>query len=177
MASATLCKVNKFPFRLILSDVRSAGNVGAILRTADACNVELVYACGYTPYPTQQGDERPAHVADGNSRAIAKTALGAELTVPVLHSPDTATAIREAKHKGFMVIVLEQSENSLSLYQFRPSGPIALVLGNEVDGVQEDVLYQAQAIIDLPMLGAKESLNVAVAAGIAMYQLRFGNPA
>src|SRR6266851_4706841 len=102
--------MNNFRFRLILSDIRSSGNVGAILRTADACAIELVYACGYTPYPHQANDLRPAHIVSSNTRAIAKTALGAESTVPVLHFPDTTSAILEARYAGFTIIVLEQSE-------------------------------------------------------------------
>jgi tRNA G18 (ribose-2'-O)-methylase SpoU len=162
--------------RIILSNIRGAGNVGSILRTADACDVELIYACGYTPYPRQLDDLRPAHVGDANQRAIAKTALGAETTVPVLHRPDTATAIHEAKRDGFKIIVIEQAESALNLYHYQlpPSQPLALVLGNEVDGVAAECLALADTILELPMLGRKESLNVAVAAAIALYQLRFG---
>ncbi|MDB5178915.1 MAG: methyltransferase [Patescibacteria group bacterium] len=165
---------NDLPIRLILSDIRSAQNVGAILRTADACRVELVYACGYTPYPIVKADTRPAHIAASNTRAIAKTALGAERTVPVLHFPDTASAISEARSEGFNISIIEQAEDSLNLYHYQPTGPTALVLGNEVTGVAAAELAQADTILELPMLGAKESLNVSVAAGIALYQLRFG---
>jgi 23S rRNA (guanosine2251-2'-O)-methyltransferase len=170
----TLVGMNKVPLRLILSDLRSTGNVGAILRTADACGVELVYACGYTPYPKLANDDRPPHVADTNTRAIAKTALGAEATVPVLHFSDTTSAMIEPRTQGFSLIVIEQSEKSLNLYQYQPTGPLALVLGNEVTGVLPPQLVVADAILELPMIGQKESLNVAVAAGIALYQLRFG---
>jgi tRNA G18 (ribose-2'-O)-methylase SpoU len=166
--------MNKHGLRLILSDVRSAGNVGAIIRTADACAVELVYACGITPYPGVVGDTRPPHVADANTRAIAKTALGAEKNVPTLHVPDTLSAVVEARSAGFSIIVLEQSEKSLNLYHYQPGQPVALVLGNEVEGVSNEVQAQADQILELPMLGAKESLNVAVSGGIALYHLRFG---
>lgn len=165
--------MNKYPFRLILSDIRSTYNVGAILRTADAVGVELVYACSYTPYPALPHDSRPAHIASANTRAIAKTALGAEATVPVEHFPDTLTAIAAARSSGYTITVLEQAENSLNLYQFHPDSPIALILGNEPQGVDTATLEAADAILELPMLGRKESLNVAVAAGIAMYYLRF----
>jgi 23S rRNA (guanosine2251-2'-O)-methyltransferase len=169
--------MNKHPLRLVLSDIRSTGNVGAILRTADACGVELVYACGYTPYPELTDDNRPPHVAASNTRAIAKTALGAEASVPVLHFPDTTSAIAEARIQGFSIIVIEQSESSLNLYHYEPAGPIALVLGNEITGVLAPELAAADAILELPMVGQKESLNVAAAAAVAMYQLRFGRPA
>jgi len=161
--------------RLILSDIRSTHNVGSIMRTADASAVELIYACGYTPYPTAPDDPRPGHVAWANTSAIAKTALGAEQTVPVLHIPDTLTALSEAKRDGFKIIVIEQSEKSLNLYHYRPEGPVALVLGNEVTGLSEAILSAADAVLEIPMLGRKESLNVSVAAAIAMYQLRFGS--
>lgn len=167
--------VNNYALRVILSDVRSAGNVGAILRTSDACSVELVYAAGYTPHPHHHGDVRPPHVASSNTRAISKTALGAELTVATKSVPDTASAIQEARDDGFKIIVIEQSEKALNLYHYRPTGPIAIVMGNEVDGVSGEILSLADTVLELPMLGAKESLNVAVAAGIVLYQLRFGN--
>jgi tRNA G18 (ribose-2'-O)-methylase SpoU len=162
--------------RLILSDLRSAENVGAILRTADAAGVELVYAAGYTPHPRIHSprDPRPPHVIASNTRAIAKTALGAETTMPITHTIDTLTAIHEAKRNGFKIIVIEQAEKSLNLYQYRAHGPLALVLGNEVSGVAPLVLETADAILELPMLGSKESLNVASAAAIALYQLQFG---
>ncbi|HEY2003963.1 MAG TPA: TrmH family RNA methyltransferase [Candidatus Saccharimonadia bacterium] len=165
--------MNNYPLRLILADIRSTYNVGAILRTADACSIELVYACGYTPFPAIPGDHRPAHIADANTHAIAKTALGAETTVPVRHLPDTAAAIREARASSFSIIVLEQAEGSLNLLEFKPTTPIALVLGNEPLGIDTSTLQAADTILELPMLGRKESLNVAVASGIALYHLRF----
>lgn len=165
--------MNKHSIRLILSDIRSTYNVGAILRTADAAGVEQVYACGYTPYPALPHDDRPAHVASANTNAIAKTALGAEATVPVEHFPDTLSAIADARACGYSISVLEQAEGSLSLFDFQPVSPIALVLGNEPLGVDPATLRAADTILELPMLGAKESLNVAVAAGITLYHLRF----
>lgn len=162
------------PIRLILSDVRSAYNVGAILRTADATGVERVYACGYTPYPTQVDDERPPHVASANTQSIAKSALGAEQNVPVTHHQTTTDAIQEAQDDGFHVIALEQSPTSTDLYSLKLTNPTALVVGNEVTGLSQQTLDMAQVIAELPMIGYKESLNVAVSAGIALYHLRFG---
>jgi len=166
--------MTKLPLRLILADLRGAGNVGSILRTADACGMERIYACGTTPYPAHDNDPRPAHVAASNHRAIAKTALGAESSTPVLHVADTLSAIRQSQHDGFTIIVIEQAEKALNLYQYQPTGPSALILGTEVGGVTPEVLATADAILELPMVGRKESLNVSVAAAIAMYQLRFG---
>ena len=166
--------MNKHPLRVILSDLRSSGNVGSILRTADAAGVELVYACGYTPYPRLPRDDRPPHVARTNTRAIAKTALGAEATIPIVHYANALAAIDHARLDGFSIIVLEQAEKSLNLYQYQPSSPIALVAGNEVTGVLAPELAAADRILELPMIGAKESLNVSVATAIALYHLRFG---
>jgi 23S rRNA (guanosine2251-2'-O)-methyltransferase len=160
--------------RLILSEIRSSLNVGAILRTADATGVELVYACGYTPYPQLPDDTRPPHVSSSNTISISKTALGAEATVPILHCSATTQAVAEARREGFKIIVLEQSENSLNLYRFEPEFPLALLVGNEVTGVPTDILTLADAIVELPMLGRKESLNVASATAVSLYQLRFG---
>jgi tRNA G18 (ribose-2'-O)-methylase SpoU len=169
--------MNKQPIRLILCDIRSAHNVGAILRTADATGIELVYTCGYTPHPGHIDDSRPAHVIHSNTRALSKTALGAEGTVQMQHFADTASAISEAHSNGFKIIVLEQSEKSLNLFEYHPKAPIALVLGNEVTGISPQIQSLADIVLELPMLGRKESLNVAVATGIALYQLRFGTHA
>lgn len=168
--------MNDISLRLILSDLRGAGNVGSIMRTADACAVELIYACGYTSYPAVTADSRPPHVVSSNTKAIAKTALGAEHSVPIVHTSDTASAIFEAKRDGFKIIVIEQSENSLNLYHYHPHGRLAVVLGNEVEGVTKQLINCADQVLELPMIGKKESLNVSVAAAITMYQLKFGQP-
>lgn len=169
--------MNDIRLRLILDDVRSAHNVGAMLRTADATGVELVYACGLTPHPQVTQDSRPPHVIASNHRAIAKTALGAESTVQVLHKTQTIDAISEAKKLGFRTIVIEQAEDSLSLFDYVPpsrTAKIALVVGNEVTGVSRAIQAHADHILELPMLGRKESLNVASTAAIVLYQLKFG---
>ena len=159
---------------LLLPDIRSSQNVGAILRTADAVGVSQVIMSGYTPHPWYLGDPRPPHVADSNTRAIAKTALGAEVTVPFRYFAQTEAAITYLHHNHYKIVGLEQAEGSTSLFDYTPTEPIALILGNEVTGLEAPVLTACDIILELPMQGAKESLNVAVAAGIAMYQLRFG---
>jgi 23S rRNA (guanosine2251-2'-O)-methyltransferase len=166
--------MTNYPIRLILDNLRSTANVGSILRTAEGCGVELLYLTGYTPYPLLPHDDRPPHIADSNHRAIAKTALGAEALVPLRHTPDTITAIQEARSDGFTITILEQAENSLTLKAYKPDGPVALVLGREVEGVSLDTLALADYIVEIPMLGQKESYGVAVAAGMALYQLRYG---
>jgi 23S rRNA (guanosine2251-2'-O)-methyltransferase len=170
--------MNHSPIWLILDNIRSSGNVGSILRTADATNVEHVFACGTTPYPNVPGtlDTRPPHVASSNHRAIAKTALGAEVIIPITYHALVTSAIHKARSSGFKIIVIEQSETALNLYNFDETRqPIALIVGNEVDGVSRSHLAQADYILELPMLGQKESLNVSVATGIALYQIRFGS--
>jgi tRNA G18 (ribose-2'-O)-methylase SpoU len=166
--------MSKLPIRLILSNLRSTANVGSIIRTAEGCGVGLVYVSGYTPYPHTPDDNRPPHVSASNTKAIAKTALGAELLVPLRHTADTLTAIREARSDGFTIIVLEQSENSLMLYDYRSTSPLAIVVGREVEGVPPEELAEADTILEIPMVGQKESYGVAVATGIALSYLRFG---
>jgi len=159
---------------VVLPDIRSAQNVGSILRTADAIGAELVITCGYTPHPTAKDDLRPPHVADANLRAIAKTALGAERSINLMHFSTYPEAIDHLRHNNFTIVALEQSEASVPLFSYAPVGPMALIVGNEVTGLSKEALRDADAILELPMVGLKESLNVAVAAGIALYQLRFG---
>lgn len=166
--------MNDFPLTLILHDIRSAQNVGSILRTADAAGVERVITCGYTPHPAYPGDPRPPHIADVNTRAIAKTALGAEQTVAHTHYETLGHALADLRHNHYRIAALEQAETAVNLFDFHPTGPLALILGNEVDGVPPAVLAESDIILEIPMVGRKESLNVSVAAGIAIYQLRFG---
>lgn len=174
-----------FRLAVVLPDIRSAQNVGAILRTADAAGVSLVITCGYTPHPRTIDDPRPPHIIAANSKAIAKSALGAELTVPLLHFQDTSNAFSHLHRNQYKIAALEQAEGSINLFDQHPvdspngtraltASSLALVVGNEVDGLDSATLAACDYILELPMVGTKESLNVAVAAGIALYQLRFG---
>jgi tRNA G18 (ribose-2'-O)-methylase SpoU len=157
-----------------LDNLRSAGNVGSILRTADATGVEFVYACGTTPYPQTSNDPRPAHIASSNHRAIAKTALGAEFTIPVKYLSSVDAAVSEAQNDGFKIIVIEQTETALNLFSYNPSSAgLAIVMGNEVDGVGLAITAAADQVLELPMQGKKESLNVAVATAIVLYHMRY----
>jgi 23S rRNA (guanosine2251-2'-O)-methyltransferase len=142
--------------------------------------IVLYYIC-YTSYNDQlspeaaiDNDTRPPHIISSNTKAIAKTALGAEISVPMRHVESAALAIAEAKLLGFKIIVVEQSEISLNLYEYHPEASIALVLGNEVSGVSQQIMALADTLLEIPMLGTKESLNVSVAAAVVMYQLRYG---
>lgn len=151
---------------IILDNLRSKHNVGAIFRTADATGVECVYLCGTTPQPLDRF-RRPV-------TAIHKTALGAELSVPHQYSPDTETVVSRLQARGTTVWAVEQSEAARDLLsdhslEFAASQPVAFVFGNEVDGVSSSVIGVADGVLSLPMLGKKESLNVSVAVGAVLY--------
>lgn len=164
--------MTNYPLRLILADIRSTANVGSILRTAEAFGVERVYAAGYTPYPRLPHDDRPPYIIHSNTKSIARTALGAENYVPIEHIPTSLEAIMRARADGLKIIVLEQAKNSLNLASYRLDGPAALMLGSEVAGVPPKLLSAADDVLEIPMMGRKESFGVAVAAGIALYSLR-----
>jgi len=151
---------------LILHNIRSAYNVGAIFRTAEAAGVREIVLCGYTPAPIDRF---------GRVRAdIAKAALGAEAMVPWRAEEDTMACVRNFQKEGIAVVALEQTEGAEPYTGYIPPETIAVVVGNEVEGVSPALCAQVDACVVLPMCGAKESLNVSVATGILLYKLRFG---
>lgn len=156
---------------VILDDIRSTHNVGSILRSCDGFGVNEVYACGYTPYPKLVHDTRLPHEQEKTHKAIAKTALGAEQTVTVHTGMSVSEAIKELKNKGFVVAALEQAPTSRLLPSFSCPYKLALLVGNEVSGISTTNLGACDVILEIPMVGAKESFNVAVATAIALYQL------
>jgi 23S rRNA (guanosine2251-2'-O)-methyltransferase len=156
---------------LLIHNVRSTHNVGSLLRTADGFGVSHVYITGYTPYPKKANDERLPHLAEKLQRQINKTALGAYQHLPWSHSDDIAQVIKRLKAQGYLIAALEQTKTAKNLSSFKPTGNIALILGNEVDGIDSQVLAQADVHLHIPMRGKKESFNVAVAGGIALYKL------
>ena len=160
---------------LIVDNVRSAHNVGSILRTADAMAIETVYLVGVTPYPLQSNDQRLPHIATKANTMISKTALGAEKSVPTEHLDDDQllNMLSNLKTKGYTIASLEQTEQSQSLNSYQPADLIALIVGNEVDGLPKQLTEFSDICLQIPMLGSKESLNVAVATGIALHHLRF----
>jgi 23S rRNA (guanosine2251-2'-O)-methyltransferase len=170
MSSLVTNPINK-SIILIVDNIRSAHNVGALFRTSDAFQVEKIILCGITPYPKKTNDLRPPHVQNKVSKQIAKTALGAEKSVSFEHYKSTSLVIKKLKAIGFNVYALEQAENSNTLSQFKPAFPCALIIGNEVDGISKQILAQTDSIIEIPMHGRKESLNASVAGGIALYAL------
>jgi len=163
---------------LVAHDIRSTHNVGAFFRTCDGLGVGEIVFSGYTPYPTFEGDSRLPHFADKITRQIHKTALGAESTVNFRHFEsldETIAALRKSDH---VLVALEQAPGSLApevcaatIAKSHPNKPVALILGNEIHGVNPAVLDQMDYVIEIPMHGDKESFNVSVATGIALYCL------
>ena len=151
-----------FPFSALLENVRSLWNVGSIFRSADGAGFEMLYLCGITGCPPH--------------KAIAKTSLGAEEQVHWQHCSNTFDILPYLKKQGVQIVVLESTPGSISLQAALKDGlihaPICLVVGNEVAGISAETLSQAALVCHLPMRGIKASLNVAVAFGIAAYQIR-----
>ena len=144
---------------VIVHDVRSILNVGAIFRTADAVGAGMIWLTGYTPGPDTHPDK------------LAKTALGAQLTVSWGRVRRGGDLIRSLKREDVTIVALEQARKSIDYREFRPKFPMALIVGNEVKGIQNMSHNLVDACIEIPMRGKKESLNVAVALGIALYEL------
>lgn len=158
---------------LIAHNLRSAHNVGSLLRTAEGLGVQQVYLTGYTPYPLAPGDNRLPHLARKTDRQIAKTALGAEKSIDWSHEPDMQTLIARLKQQGYSIAALEQAARSVKLTDFEPPEKLALILGREVEGIEPELLADCDYVLEIPMLGRKESFNVVQAAAMALYELRF----
>jgi 23S rRNA (guanosine2251-2'-O)-methyltransferase len=138
--------------------------VGSIFRTADAAGVSNIILTGYTPTPLDRfGRER---------KDFAKVSLGAEKSVPWESAAQLAPVLKKVKKAGYTIVAIEQSKNSTSLFEYKPAGKkIAVIMGNEVLGISTQSLQYADHILEIPMRGKKESLNVSVAAGIALFQI------
>ncbi len=158
-------------FIVILSNLRSAHNVGAIFRTADALSVEKIFLCGITPAP----EKATLSASSKASREFAKTALGAENYVVWEYKKRTGDAIKSLKKQGFQIIALEQDKKAIDVrrLKLKASSKIALILGYEVKGIAKSTLNKCDKIVYLPMFGKKESLNVSVAFGVAGCFLKF----
>ena len=150
-------QAGKTPVIVVLDNIRSMHNVGSIFRSADAFLIQAIYLCGYTPQPPH--------------RDINKTALGATETVEWKYFTNTEEALNELMKDQFQIYAIEQVEGSVSLEHFKfEQSKIALVFGNEVDGVSDNVLNLCSGSIEIPQLGTKHSLNVSVAAGILLWK-------
>lgn len=157
---------------LIINDVRSAYNVGSMLRTADGLGVDEVFMTGYTAYPESAKDIRLPHISKRAEAQIAKTALGAEKMVKWRHAADGLKLISDLKRDGYLIAALEQTADSKPLGLFKPTKDIALIVGNEISGIEEKILAKSDVRLSIPMGGEKESFNVSVAAAIALYHLK-----
>jgi 23S rRNA (guanosine2251-2'-O)-methyltransferase len=161
---------------LILHNIRSTHNVGAILRTAEGFGVHKIIFSGYTPYPSKTKIKDPdslkplPHIIEKLTSQIHKTALGAEdiLDLEYYNTPP----LRNLRDDGYRITGLEQSDKSTELSLYKPAQKTALILGEEVNGIPKELLNLCDDIVEIPMYGVKESFNVSVAAGIAMYVLR-----
>lgn len=166
--------INKPEVTLILHNIRSTHNVGAIFRTADGFGVKEIILSGYTPYPRTPDDGRLPHIAEKLDKQIHKTALGAEKIVRFAYFENIGDWIKlNAATDNLPIVALEQSENSVMLPEFKPPQKLALLLGEEVNGIGSELLEKCQQIVEIPMFGQKESFNVSVATGIALYGLLF----
>lgn len=148
--------------RIILHNIRSAHNVGAILRTADGAGAGLVYCTGYTPTPVDRFGKVNVE--------IAKTALGAEVVLRWEKKRSFGSLVRTLKKKGFAVVAVEQGADAIPLKKHKQSARVAYVFGNEVDGLTKGEIAHCDAIVEIPMKGSKESLNVSAAAAIVLYR-------
>ena len=156
-SATSFAKQKKMPITVVLDNVRSMHNVGSIFRTADGFAVENICLCGYTPLPPH--------------RDINKTALGATDTVPWIHHTNTSLCLQQLTTQGYTIYAVEQVTQSIALHQFTPIyGKVAIVFGNEVDGVSNDALLHCNHAIEITQLGTKHSLNISVAAGIVLYK-------
>jgi len=149
----------KSPVILVLDNVRSLHNVGAVFRTADAFGLEKIWLCGITGRPPQ--------------REITKTALGSEESVSWEYAAETTAAVTALRQAGYQVVAVEQTTGSVPLPQFSPAPgqPVALVMGNEVFGVDDAVLALCDTAVEIPQFGTKHSLNVSVAAGVVLWDV------
>ena len=149
----------KTPLIVILDNVRSLNNIGSVFRTCDAFLIKKVYLCGITATPPHKD--------------IHKTALGATETVTWEFNADTREVVRDLQQKGIEVFAVEQAENAIMLQEFTPASgkTIAVIFGNEVKGVQQAVVDACNGVIEIPQHGSKHSLNIAVSAGIVIWEL------
>jgi 23S rRNA (guanosine2251-2'-O)-methyltransferase len=154
----------KSQFVIVLDNVRSHNNVGSVFRTADAFLTRRIYLCGITATPPH--------------RDIQKTALGATESVEWIYFETTADAVKELKAKGYMIIAVEQAEGSVELQDFIPEkdGKYALVFGHEVNGVSQEVVDLSDLCVEIPQFGTKHSFNIAVSAGIVLWEVNKPRP-
>ncbi len=152
-------KEPKIPVVVVLDNVRSGLNVGSVFRTADAFRVKKIYLCGITAFPP--------------NKEINKTALGATESVDWEYFKDSKEAVLKLKHEGYKIISVEQAENSVKLQEFKVFADFkyAFIFGNEVSGVQQEIIDLSEVAIEIPQYGTKHSLNISVSAGIVLWEI------
>ena len=150
-------KQDKLPIVVVLDNVRSMHNIGSIFRTSDGFAIEGIYLCGITASPPH--------------REIEKTALGATQSIDWIYSPNIIETIKELKEEGYTIIAVEQAEDSVMLNDFKPANTVkyALIFGNEVNGVSNEVMQLIDSCIEIPQFGTKHSFNIVVSAGIVLW--------
>ncbi len=159
---------------MIAHDIRSAHNVGSLLRTADGYGVKRVYLTGYTPFPAHAKDDRLPHLSAKLTKQISKTALGAETNTNLWKQhTDVKKLINKLHADDFSIFALEQTNSSMKLPGFDPPEKVAILLGREVEGVDTELLELCDKVLEIPMYGKKESFNVIEAATAAIYHCRF----
>lgn len=155
----TIDKADRMPVHVVLDNIRSNYNVGSIFRTSDGAMIEKLYLCGYTPHPPK--------------KEILKTALGSTESVKWEYVKNPREAVLELKKQGVKICALEQTSKSLKYYSLESKAfPVCLIVGNEITGVSQDLIDLCDFSIEIPQFGIKQSLNVAVAYGIAIFELR-----
>ena len=162
----TIHTVKKLPVYVLLNSIRSSYNVGSIFRTSDGAMIEKLILCGYTPHP-------PIDSTDTGNKDVLKTALGSTQSVQWEYVKNPLEAIKKIKARGIRICALELTENSKPYYNITKNDfPLCLVVGNEITGVSQELLDLCDYSIEIPQYGIKQSLNVAVAYGIAIFELR-----
>jgi 23S rRNA (guanosine2251-2'-O)-methyltransferase len=147
----------RLPAAVLLDNIRSMYNVGAFFRAADGVGLEKLWLCGITAFPPKN--------------AITKTALGAEQTVVWEHDWDAVKVATELRRSGYSITAVETSASAVDLFEWQPAFPVCVAFGNEVEGLRPELLELADAHVRIPMLGQKNSLNVATAGGVVLYEL------
>lgn len=155
----TLHQVKKLPVVVILDSIRSSYNVGSIFRTSDGAMIEKLITCGYTPHPPK--------------KEVLKTALGSQDSVDWEYVKNPVDAVNNFKAMGYKICALEQTDKSIPHYELtKDSFPLCLIIGNEITGVKQELIDLCDFSIEIPQYGIKQSLNVAVAYGISVFELR-----
>jgi tRNA G18 (ribose-2'-O)-methylase SpoU len=152
-------KEAKTPIVVILDNIRSLNNVGSVFRTSDAFLIKKIYLCGITATPPHKD--------------IQRTALGATDSVDWEYAKDTLQLVEKLKNQGIQILAIEQSENSVSLQEFEPEAnkTLAVIFGNEVKGVSQEVVSASDFVIEIPQFGTKHSLNISVSTGVVLWDL------